>query len=295
MPLVSVSGMLDQARSAGYAVCYCEAWNLESVQAIVAAAEELRSPIMTGFNGGFLMHSGRAEREDLSVYAGLGLAALRSSGVPAALLLNETDDYAQIEEGINLGFNSVMVENEHLALDEYRQLVKRVVAMAHPRGVWVEAQIGRLADGAGHSQAEPTDPRAARAFAEQTGIDALGVAVGNTHILTTGKSPLDFERVEKIRDAVPVPLVLHGGTGIPLELAPLCGRAGIAKVNFGTALKQAYLAALREKLAHYREPMNPHPFLGMGGSDDVLTAGREAVKQKVKEWLAAFGSAGRAK
>ena len=215
MPLVSVSGMLDQARSAGYAVCYCEAWNLESVQAIVAAAEELRSPIMTGFNGGFLMHSGRAEREDLSVYAGLGLAALRSSGVPAALLLNETDDYAQIEEGINLGFNSVMVENEHLALDEYRQLVKRVVAMAHPRGVWVEAQIGRLADGAGHSQAEPTDPRAARAFAEQTGIDALGVAVGNTHILTTGKSPLDFERVEKIRDAVPVPLVLHGEPGSP--------------------------------------------------------------------------------
>jgi fructose/tagatose bisphosphate aldolase len=130
---------------------------------------------------------------------------------------------------------------------------------------------------------------------EETGIDALGVAVGNTHILTTGKAPVDFDRLGKIHDAVKVPLVLHGGTGIPLELAPSCIRLGVAKVNFGTALKQAYLAAAREKLVNYREPMNPHPFLGMGGTEDMLVAGREAVKLKVKELLEAFGSARRAR
>jgi len=294
MPLVSLVQMLERARSVGYAVCYCEAWNLESLQAVVAAAEELHSPIITGFNGGFLAHAGRAQSEDLAIYAGMGLAALRHSNIPAALLLNETDNLAQIEEGISLGFNGVMVENEHLPLEEYRRLVKHVVNLAHRHDVWVEGQIGKLPDGSGHSEAEPTDPATARAFVEETGIDALGVAVGNTHILTRGKAPVDFDRLGKIHDVVKVPLVLHGGTGIPLKLAQSCIRLGVAKVNFGTALKQAYLAAVREKLVNYREPMNPHPFLGMGGTEDVLVAGREAVKLKVKELLEAFGSAGKA-
>jgi fructose/tagatose bisphosphate aldolase len=142
--------------------------------------------------------------------------------------------------------------------------------------------------------AEPTVPATARAFVEDTGIDALAVAVGNTHILTTGKAPMDLDRLEKIHNEVKVPLVLHGGSGIPLEFAQSCLRLGVAKVNFGTVLKQAYLAGIREKLANYREPMNPHPFLGMGGRDDVLVGGREAVKLKVKELLQAFGSAGKA-
>lgn len=294
MPLVSVAELLEHARSFGYAVCYCEAWNLESLQAVVEAAEELHSPIIAGFNGGFLIHPGRAHPEDLAPYAGMGLAELRGSKVPSGFLLNETDDLAQIEEGIGIGFNAVMVENEHLALEKYRRLVKHVVGIAHPRNVWVEAQIGRLADGSDSSGAVPTDAATARTFVEETGIDALGVAVGNTHILTTGKAPVDFDRLGKIHQEVKIPLVLHGGTGIPLELAQSCIRLGVAKVNYGTALKQAYLAAMREKLANYREPMNPHPFLGMGGRDDVLVAAREAVKTKAKELLVAFGSAGKA-
>ena len=294
MPLVSMTKLLTDARRGAYAVCYCEAWNLESLQAVVAAAEELQSPIITGFNGGFLVHPGRAQSADLALYASMGLAALRRSNVPAALLLNETDSLAQIEEGLALGFNAVMVENEHLPVDEYRQLVKYVVRIAHSHNVWVEAQVGTLPDGSGHSAAQLTDPTSARAFVEETGIDALGVAVGNTHILTTGKAPVDFDRLGRIHDAVRVSLVLHGGTGIPLELAQSCIRLGVAKVNFGTVLKQAYLAAIREKLLDYREPMNPHPFLGMGGGADVLVAGREAVTRKVKELLLAFGSAWKA-
>jgi fructose/tagatose bisphosphate aldolase len=170
-----------------------------------------------------------------------------------------------------------------------------VVRIAHSHDVWVEAQVGTLPDGSGHSEAELTDPASVRAFVEETGIDALGVAVGNTHILTTGKAPVDFDRLGKIHEEVKVPLVLHGGTGIPLELAQSCIQFGVVKVNFGTVLKQAYLAAIREKLVNYREPMNPHPFLGMGGRDDVLVAGREAVKSKVKELLEAFGSAWKAR
>src|SRR5690242_16498084 len=113
MALVSMNGLLATARTGGYAVCYCESWNLESFQAVVEAAEEMRSPIIAGFNGGFLRSASRPRPERLSYYAGLRLA-LEESSIPVAFILNETDDFAQIEEGIELGFNAVMVESDYL-------------------------------------------------------------------------------------------------------------------------------------------------------------------------------------
>lgn len=274
MPIVSMSKLLRDANRGGYAVCYCESWSLESFQAVVQAAEEESSPIITGFNGGFLMHQGRQRAENLAFYAGLGLT-LAKARVPAALLFNESASLAQIEEAVDLGFNAVMVENEGFELDDYRCLVRQVVAKAHRNGVDVEAQVGHLADASSNGDAEPTAPEAAKAFVEETEIDALGIAVGNAHIVTKGSRPIDFEALREIGKAVSVPLVLHGGTGIPLTDASRCIRLGVAKVNFGTGLKQAYLAALREKLAKYREPMSPHPFVGMGGEDDILVAAEE--------------------
>ena len=296
MPLVSLTTLLAVARRGGSAVCYCESWNLESFAAEVEAAEELSSPIVVGFNGGFLMHASRSKPERLAYYAALGLA-LRESAVPTAFILNETDSLAQIEQGIELGFNAIMVESEQLSLDEYRQLVKRVVQMAHTRNVSVEAQIGRLPVGwlATDLNAQITDAGLARRFVEDTGIDALSVSIGNVHVLTKGKASINLEALRRISAEVKVPLVLHGGTGVPPEMARELIALGVAKVNIGTGLKQPYLAAVREKLAAYREPMPPHPFLGMGGPDDILVAGREAVKRKAKELLRLYGSAGKAR
>ncbi|MBZ5564226.1 MAG: class II fructose-bisphosphate aldolase [Acidobacteriia bacterium] len=292
MSLVAMSELLADAKRGGYAVCYCESWNLESIQAVLEAAEEEHSPIIAGFNGGFLRHPGRTRAENLAFYAGFGLA-IREARIPVAFILNETPDFAQIEEALDLGFNAIMVENEGFAIGEYLPLVKRVVTLAHRRGASVEAQVGHLADASGNGNPEPTSPEVAQAFVEETGIDALSVAVGNVHILTQGKAELDLEALATLGRSVRVPLVLHGGTGIPLEMAERCVRLGVAKVNFGTALKQVYLAAVREKLANYREPMSPHPFLGMGGPNDVLVAAKNAVKSKVKELLRAFASAGK--
>src|SRR5580700_602409 len=117
MPLVSLSHMLADARTGGYGVCYCESWNLESLQAVIEAAEECNSPIVAGFNGGFLRHSSRPKPEDLSYYAGWRLA-LEESTVPVAFILNESDSLAQIRQAIELGFNAVMPENEGLDLNE---------------------------------------------------------------------------------------------------------------------------------------------------------------------------------
>jgi ketose-bisphosphate aldolase len=293
MPLTSMKEMLEDARRRGYAACYCESWNLESLQGVVEAAEAENSPIIAGFNGGFLLRSGQTTLEQLSYYASLR-AALGRAKVPVTFLLNESDSLEQIEQAIALGFDAVMPENEDLPQEEYQRLVIQVVEMAHAKGMSVEAQVGHLADASGGTEAEPTNAEAARAFVHATHIDALGVAVGNVHILTSGKRTLDLAALEKVHAAVEIPLVLHGGTGIPLELAPQCIQLGVAKVNFGTGLKQAYLAATREKLAKYKEPMSPHPFLGMGGENDILIAGREAVKAEVVKLLRAFGSAGKA-
>lgn len=292
--MVSMWQLLADAMRRGYAACYCEAWNLESLQAVLQGADECRSPVIAGFNGGFLAHPGRSEPENLAWFAGLA-GALRAASVPVAFLLNETDSPAQIEQGMALGFNAVMVERESLSLEEYQRFVKTVVELAHPRDVWVEAQVGRLPNGSdGVARGELTDPLCARVFVRETGIDGLAVSIGNVHVLTSGEASIDLEALRRIRAAVDVPLVIHGGTGLPLRLAKDVIRLGVAKVNYGTILKQAYLAALREKLGGYREPLSPHPFLGMGGPQDILVAGREAVKRKVKELLQAYGSAGKA-
>ena len=182
--MVPMSKLLADAKRGGYAVCYCEAWSFESFQAVVEAAEEERSPIIAGFNGGFLMHPGRKRAENLSFYAGLGLS-LEKARVPAALLLNELKSLDQIEEAIDLGFNAVMVENEGFALDEYRHLVKKVVAKAHRSGVSVEAQVGHLADASSNGRAEPTSPAPARAFVEETGRSTPWASPWATSLLVT--------------------------------------------------------------------------------------------------------------
>jgi ketose-bisphosphate aldolase len=290
MPLVSMAHLLAEAQRGNYAVCYCESWNLESFEAVVEAAEEAQGPVIVGFNGGFLMHPSRSKPENLAYYAGMG-RALRDTPAPVALLLNETDNFAQIEQGIALGFNAVMVENDHLPPEEYRRLVKRVVQVSHAAGVAVEAAVGRLPNGwiGGKSQGCITDPMDAQRFVEDTEVDALGVSFGNVHILTSGKAMIDLAALARIHEKVDVPLVMHGGTGVPSELARSIIACGVAKFNFGTVLKQSYLEAVQKKLTAYNNPSNPHLFLGMGGDQDVLIAGREAVKNKVVELLRLCG------
>jgi ketose-bisphosphate aldolase len=294
MPLVPMVELLADARRKGYALCYCESWNLESFQAVIEAAEELCTPIIVGFNGGFLMHPSRRKPENLAFYAGMG-ASVREASVPAALLLNESESLSQMAQGLELGFNSVMVESHHLDPNKYRDLVKQVVSVAHPRKAFVEGQIGELPNGwdgpNGHGVI--TDPSLARQFVDETGVDALSVSIGNVHILTQGKAPINIEALKRLRTAIEVPLVLHGGSGFPAECAAEVIALGVAKFNFGTVLKQAYLAAVRKAMQAYHEPMNPHVFLGMGGPEDIMIAGREAVKLKVKDLIQNYGFAGK--
>ncbi len=284
MPVVPLASLLQEARRKRYGVGYFESWNLESLQGVLAAAEECGAPVIAGFNGGFLRHRDRLRPERLAYYASLR-SALEHAAVPVSFILNETDSLEQIREGLHLGFNAVMPESEGFSIAEYRKFVHQVVALARRHSASVEAQIGSLPCGvpghAGHE--ELTDPQAAAEFVAETGIDALAVSVGNVHILTEGETKLHLDVLRRIRERVDVPLVLHGGTSIPLALNQELVSLGVAKFNYGTVLKQVYLQAVKEKLARYEPPMDPHRFLGIGGSDDVMAAGREALIRKVKE------------
>lgn len=296
MPLQPIVPMMQRAANRGYAVGYFESWNLESLQGVVDAAEATRSPVIIGFNGDFLSRS-RLAQEHLAWYAGLGLAAARSSTVPCGLIFNECPRDDWVRQAIAAGFNLVMLADPEAPPAEMIERVAALAQLAHARGVAIEGEVGELPMGVaqtGHSshKGQLTDPDAAAAFVEKTGVDLLSVSVGNIHIQLRRKRALDLNRLEKIRRRVSVPLVLHGGTGItPLSLREAVG-LGVTKVNFGTYLKRHYLSAIRRALDN--AVPDPHRMLGIGGPEDVMTAGRLAVKAAVLERIDQLGCIGRA-
>lgn len=292
MALASAVGMLRAARDGGYAVGYFEAWNLESLAGVVDAAEAARSPVILGINGEFVSDPGRLLPEPVGWWAALLGAAGAAASVPVATIFNECSDDAAVRAAIPLGFGIVMpIAATGEAEADYAARTAAIVGLAHPFGVAVEAELGTLPHGT-EGGGTTTDPGAAAAFAAATGCDLLAVSAGNTHILLEGRKGLDLDRLRAIGEAVDVPLVLHGGTGIADDALRAAVGCGVAKVNFGTGLKQAYLRAVRQRLAA-AEP-DPHRLLGMGGPEDAMVAGRVAVREAVLEKIALLGSAGKA-
>jgi len=294
MPLESIDRLMDGCRIGGYAVGYFESWNLESLQGVLDAAEATRSPIIIGFNGEFLSREGRLAPERLALYAALGRAAAESSPVPCGLIFNECPDDASVLKAAEFGFNLVMPADPAAPYDEYLRRVKRIVAHCRERGVAVEAELGELPCGASGSVegvGEPTDPGLAQRFVEETGVDLLAVSVGNVHVHTTGRQDLNLDHLAAIRQRVQVPLVLHGGTGISESSLKEAIGFGVAKVNYGTYLKQRYLAAVRAALA--QEVSDPHDILGRGGPNDVMVAARLAVRDAVLERIESLGCCGK--
>jgi fructose/tagatose bisphosphate aldolase len=287
--------MLKAAMAEAYAVGYFESWNLESLQGVIDAAEAARAPTLVGFNGEFLSRPGRLATERLAWYAALGRAAAESATVPCGLVFNECARDAWVRGAVDAGFGQVMLDDPDAPPESLAARVAAVTAYAHARGAASEAETGRLPFGeAEAAEGEMTRPDAAAEFVRQTGIDILAVSVGNVHVLTKGSRGLDLERLSAIRRCVGVPFDLHGGTGIdPASLRQAIG-LGVAKVSFGTYLKQRYLDAVRRALARSEGEANPHALLGMGGPEDVLVAGRLAVRDAVLERIPLLGCGGRA-
>jgi fructose/tagatose bisphosphate aldolase len=288
MPLESIAKMMNAAHREKYAVGYFESWNMESLQGVIDAAEQTRSPVIIGFNGEFLSRRLDASPQDVGLYAAMGVAAASAAKVPCGLIFNECSDDAWVESAIRSGFNLVMLADPEALLDDYTSRVARLAGIAHERGVAVEGEIDELPCG-DHGGAT-SSPDAAAKFVEAAGVDLLAVSVGNEHIKLDGRAPLELDRLEAIRKRVNIPLVLHGGTGIADGSLREAIRLGVRKVNYGTYIKQRYLSAVRAGLSS--DGHNPHTLLGDCSETDTVVLGRKVVRDAVLERIELLGCCG---
>ncbi len=299
MALVSMTSLMHHALENGYAVGYFEAWNMESILAVIDAAEQTNSPVIIGFGGQFIGSKKRAVKENIVHYGYLGKAIAQQTKLPVALLLNEAHTVDLLVKGLQSGFNAIMYEGHDIDQEEFIRINKYLVDTAHYSGATVEAEIGHLPDSDISSntisKGEKTDPDMAIKFVEATGIDALAVSVGNVHLLETGKAELDFDLIRELKKKIKVPLVLHGGTGIAEEDLKEAIALGMCKVNVGTILKRAYLNSIdcyfkKNNVAQ----MDPHNVIGRGGEMDMLCSARVAITEEVVKFIKIIGSENKA-
>ncbi len=299
MPLVSFKEMMEDAEKGGYAVGYFESWNLESLQAVWEAAEETRSPVILGFSGVQLPDPRRVLPENLEPYAAMGLALCKLASVPTSLIFNESTCLDWIKKAIDEGFNVVMFSDQKCTFQEQKRKTIETVAMAHTENVAVEGELRPLPlspqeRGSVSSSSLVTDPIHAAEFIDETGVDALAVAIGNIHFAEAENTDLDIQRLDAIREHVSVPLVLHAGSGLKDEAVKEVIQHGIRKINVGSALRRAFFNTMKEKIAASHPFAHPYDIIGSGLDEDVLLAGKIALKNLIREKMVIFGSAGKA-
>ena len=283
--IVGMNDVLLPAREGHYAVGMFNAVTSDMVRGVVEAAEELRAPILLSTCEIFLKYW---PMEELAHY--FQFIARRAS-VPVCFHFDHGKSEAACLRALELGFTSIMYDTSALPFEENLRRVKEMAYKAHSVGVQIEAELGRVGNNEGSAEGADvldvpenyyTDPEQARQFVAETGVDALAIAVGNAHGAYKFPPKLDFDRIDAIAAAVPVPLVLHGGSGIGDDDFRTAIRKGIAKVNIFTDLS---LAGGKAAAAAYAD--------GRGLADMVLPA-VEAVKQAAAEKIRLFGAAGKA-
>ena len=211
------------------------------------------------------------------------------------MLFNEAQTFGQILRGLQCGCNTVMLDTSHLPYDDNLRLTCKVTEVAHAVGAAVEAELGHLADASDPSvQAHGTDPLEAARFVEASGVDALAVSVGNVHILSSGVATIDLGLLERLQQAVSVPLVIHGGTGFPPDAVKGAIARGVAKFNVGTKLKQVYLQGIRQAIQALPADVNIHAVIGSRKETDIFVQGKLRVKQEITALMQLYGSAGQA-
>ena len=284
MNFVPMLELLLPAYEGGYAVPSFCAWNAEVAETILQVASDLRAPVilMSG-PGEFPLNPpdtlGRVCRAVASKY-----------NVPAALHLDHGDSLATVELCLKAGYTSVMLDYSTRPFDQNVAGMKQVVAMARPRGVTVEGEIGSVgkvddATAEGGEGSTLTDPAEAARFVEMTGVDALAVSIGNAHGIYTKLPVFDFNRLEKIRQAVGIPLVLHGGSGTQPEYIRRAVALGMAKINIASELCKAFRETYAEQ----------HRSGKTGWLPTVLGAAKPAMAKVVERWINLSGAAGKAR
>ncbi|MDX3244464.1 class II fructose-bisphosphate aldolase [Streptomyces sp. ME18-1-4] len=276
MPLTTTGELVARARAAHSAVAAFNIITLEHVEAVIAGAEAAHAPVVlqvsenaVKFRQGRLLPLARAA----------AIAAERAA-VPVALHLDHVRSDALLHQAADAGFGSVMYDASRLPYAENLAATRTAVDRAHAQGLWIEGELGEIGGKGAHAPGARTDPAEARAFVAGSGVDALAVAVGSVHAMTTRTAALDHDLIARLGATLDVPLVLHGSSGVPDHELTAAVAGGIAKVNIGTALNQAMTGAIRDHLATHPDAVDARPY---------LNAGREAMARTVERIIAGVG------
>ena len=279
--LVTTKEMLLAAQSGGYAVAAFNAENMEMTVAVLAAAEELRAPVILQATPLMMRFASAA------LYVAMARAAMENVTVPVALHLDHGDSYEIAVRSLRAGYTSLMLDGSRLPYEENIVLTRRVVGLAAACGIPVEAELGAVGgteDGLS-GKASGTDPAQAADFRSRTGADSLAVGIGTAHGIYRAQPELDLARLEAIRARVSVPLVLHGASGLSGEDLRACVERGVCKVNFATELRLAYSGGIKALLAEKPETFDPK---------ELGKAAMARVKQAALESICLCGCAGKA-
>ncbi|MFF4800813.1 ketose-bisphosphate aldolase [Streptomyces sp. NPDC001351] len=294
MPLVTTGELVTRAAAERSAVAAFNIITLEHVEAVVAGAESAEAPVVlqvsenaVKFRYGRLLPLARA-----------AVAAAERASVPVALHLDHVQSDDLLRQAADAGFSSVMYDAARLPYEQNLAATRAAVDWAHAQGLWIEAELGQVGGkpgpGGREKPAEPpldahapgarTDPAEARAFVADSGVNALAVAIGSTHAMTTRTATLDHDLLKRLSAALDVPLVLHGSSGVPDHELAAAVAGGIAKVNVGTALNIAMTGAIRDFLAAHPEAVDSRTYLNVGReamvravAGIIRTIGRPAV------------------
>lgn len=284
MPLTTTGELVTRAAAHRSAVASFNIITLEHVEAVIAGAESANAPVVlqvsenaVKFRHGRLLPLARA-----------AVAAAERATVPVALHLDHVQSDTLLRQAPDAGFGSVMYDAARLPYADNLAATRAAVDWAHARGLWIEAELGEIGGKDGQAAPDPhapgarTDPDRARAFVADSGVDALAVAIGTTHAMTTRTAALDHTLLERLAATLDVPLVLHGSSGLPDDELAAAVTGGIAKVNVGTALNIAMTGAIREFLTAHPAAVD---------SRGYLTVGREAMTRAVTAVIEALDPA----
>lgn len=286
MVLVSVKEIVTKALREGYAVGHFDIHNLEWTQAVLAAAEEEKSPVILGVTEGAVRYFG-----GFTVAVELVKVLIKEMNItiPVAIHLDHGSSLENCKQAVDAGFTSVMIDASHLPLEENIKLTKQVVNYAHRHGVSVEAEVGSIGGKEEGTEVDVTnpvyaDPMDCEELVKQTGVDFLAPALGSVHGLYKGEPKLGFAEMQEIGTLTKVPLVLHGSSGLHPEQIKKAISSGTAKINVNADNHLAFTKTIRAEL-------NRNPDLY--DANKYLALGREAVKNTIVGKMRLFGSVGK--
>ncbi|MGO0062597.1 class II fructose-bisphosphate aldolase [Brevibacillus fluminis] len=260
MALVSSTAMLARAREEGYCIAAFNVHTLEMLQAVAEAAEEAAAPLILQSTVGTVKHLGAG------YVAAMAKVAAASASIPIALHLDHCHDEELIAACIDVGYTSVMIDASMHPFAENVERTRRVVALAARHGVNVEAELGKVGGVeddlvVADADAVLADPAECEEFVRLTGVSTLAPAIGTAHGMYKGEPRIDFARIGAIAARVDVPLVLHGGSGIPVEQVKRAVSLGMAKMNVATELRIGFSDAIKEVFAENPDENDPRTYM----------------------------------